>query len=275
MRIIREPKVVTLAYTRLVQELELDEFTGNFDFLACDQDGWPTVSHGDAVPEVAGRVCYHSFAKPRPGGNAAYLKNILSEGHGSVLEHSSATFLITGVSRSLTHELIRHRAGTGFSELSQRYYEPDNDSIGFVLPPLALSNRDLQVELEASYRAAFDRYRTVYSYAAAEAAKFASQIAGETPGHKTSTLIRKRAREAARAVLPNATETHIVMTGNLRAWRNVIEQRGSVHADLEIRRLAVHLAASLKELAPNAFQDVEIEQMTDHQMGVIADYRKV
>ena len=275
MRIIREPKVVTLAETKLNEGLDLDEFTDNFDFLGRDEIGWPTVSNGDAVPEVAGRVCYHSFAKPRPGGNAAYLNNILSEGHGSVLEHSSVTFLITGVSRSLTHELIRHRAGTGFSELSQRYYEPNDDNIGFVLPPLAIGNRDLETELEASYRAAFDRYKTVYEYAASEARKFAPQDADDSSKRKSITLIRKRAREAARAVLPNAIETHIVMTGNLRAWRNVIEQRGSIHADLEIRRLAVELARTLKVVAPSAFQDVEVAMLSDDRAGVFVKYRKV
>src|SRR5712692_10422628 len=64
-----------------------------------------------------------SFAKPRPGGNATYLSHILEVGHGSVLEHGVWNFIFTGVSRSLTHELIRHRAGWGYSQLSQRYVD--------------------------------------------------------------------------------------------------------------------------------------------------------
>jgi len=64
--------------------------------------------------EVGGRVCYMSFAKPRPGGNAAYLKHIKEVGHGSVTEHAVWTLVITGVSRSLSHELVRHRAGWSY-----------------------------------------------------------------------------------------------------------------------------------------------------------------
>ena len=73
--------------------------------------------------KTAGRVCYMSFAKPRPGGNHAYLNHILEVGHGSVLEHAVWCLVITGVSRSLTHELVRHRAGFSYSQLSQRYVD--------------------------------------------------------------------------------------------------------------------------------------------------------
>ena len=86
---------------------------------------WQTDTEvaGEHLAEVAGRVCYMSFAKPRPGGNQAYLDHILEVGHGSVLEHAVWNFVFTGVSRSLTHELIRHRAGFGYSQLSQRYVD--------------------------------------------------------------------------------------------------------------------------------------------------------
>src|SRR5205085_4420758 len=77
----------------------------------------------EVLCETAGRICYLSFAKPRPGGNAAYLHNIKESGHGSVLEHAVWNLLVTGISRSLTHELIRHRAGFGYSQLSQRYVD--------------------------------------------------------------------------------------------------------------------------------------------------------
>src|SRR6266542_3961951 len=69
---------------------------------------------GEHLVETAGRICYMSFAKPRPGGNQAYIGHILEVGHGSVLEHAVWNLLFTGISRSLTHELIRHRAGMGY-----------------------------------------------------------------------------------------------------------------------------------------------------------------
>src|SRR5207245_10131733 len=86
---------------------------------------WQTDSEvaGEVLCETAGRLCYLSYARPRPGGNAVYLSHIKESGHGSVLEHAVWNFLITGVSRSLSHELVRHRAGFGYSMLSQRYVD--------------------------------------------------------------------------------------------------------------------------------------------------------
>jgi thymidylate synthase (FAD) len=91
----------------------------------------------------------------------------------------------------------------------------------------------------------------------------------------TDTLSRKRIREAARSVLPNCTETHIAFTGNLRAWRNILEQRGNIHADLEIRRLAVALLPGLAEYAPNVFQDMEVFTDEDSHESIRLKWKKV
>lgn len=90
----------------------------------------------DILPEFAGRVCYMSFDKGRP--SKEYLEHILQVGHGSVLEHSNISLLFTGVSRSLTHELVRHRAGFAYSQLSQRFVNEEN--VGFVIPPLMIGD---------------------------------------------------------------------------------------------------------------------------------------
>src|SRR6202790_2992969 len=118
MRVLREPTVYVVGRQQ-VGAAELDRF------LADHGVSWQTDTEvaGEHLVEVAGRVCYMSFAKPRPGGNQAYIGHILEVGHGSVLEHAVWNFLFTGVSRSLTHELIRHRAGFGYSQLSQRYVD--------------------------------------------------------------------------------------------------------------------------------------------------------
>lgn len=217
-----------------------------------EPEDWDSVQ---SIPEIAGRVCYQSFSKPRPGGNRAYMERILSEGHGSVLEHASIGFIIHGVSRSLTHELIRHRAGTAVSELSQRFV--DASDIGFVVPPRYIG-RELTVKTWAkAMQESLDFYRLLcYEQA-------------------TDTLSRKRIREAARSVLPNCTETHIAFTANLRAWRNILEQRGNIHADLEIRRLAVALLPRLVEYAPNVFQDFEAFVDEDGRESVRNRWRKV
>lgn len=115
---IVQPKVHLLARQQ-VDEAGLDRF------LAEQGVTWETDTDvaAEVLSEVAGRVCYLSFAKPRPGGNAAYLGHIKEVGHGSVLEHAVWSFLVTGVSRSFSHELVRHRAGFAYSQLSQRYVD--------------------------------------------------------------------------------------------------------------------------------------------------------
>lgn len=250
MRLIFKPTIISAWSTK--PHLDNDDFCEYIGRERADDARY--TSHGDFVPEVAGRLCYQSFAKPRPGGNAAYLERILSEGHGSVLEHATIGFIIHGVSRSLTHELIRHKAGTAVSELSQRFV--DASDLGFVVPPKYIG--DIPPVFEDVCKESLRRYDLL-----------ASDVHGST------TLERKRIREAARSVLPNCVETHIAFTANLRAWRNIIEQRGNIHADLEIRRLAVALLPRLKEYAPNVFQDFEIVTDEDGRESVVNKWRKV
>lgn len=222
------------------------------DFIPPPDVPWsPDADGGQALVEFAGRACYQSWSKPNPrtATNATYLRHIIDVGHFSVLEHASATFYITGVSRSATHELIRHRHFS-FSQLSQRYVpEPDSR---VVVPPGMEDDPELQEILTA----AADASHAVYTELLARLeAKFADQ-----PG---ALLRRKQARQAARAVLPNATETHIVVTGNYRAWRHFIAVRASEHADVEIRRLAVECLRQLVALAPAAFGDFQISALAD------------
>lgn len=191
----------------------------------------------DILHEFAGRACYQSFHKPNPAtaANKDYLANTNSQGHFSILEHGSVTFYIEGVSRSLTHELIRHRH-LSYSELSQRYVNVEEASI--VLPPALEGSGAEESLVETTLREA----RTTYG----EIVRFL-----EGKGLK-----RKRAREAARAVMPNMTETKIVVTGNIRAWRDVLTKRYHVAADAEIQRFATEVLKHLRELAPNSVADL-------------------
>src|SRR4029079_4226399 len=165
----------------------------------------------DELAEFAGRLCYQSWARPNPetATNPGYLANILKQKHSSVLEHATATFLIQGVSRSLTHELVRHRH-LSYSQLSQRYVASKN--MGVVIPP-AIYNLPAG-EFEQARDAIIDLFnRALLDY---------DLLVVTLEEHGFN---RKQAREAARAVLPNATETEIVVTGNMRAWRDVIDKR--------------------------------------------------
>ena len=192
----------------------------------------PSANHSnaEALVEFAGRNCYQSFENKSGKTNKEYIENILAHGHGSVLEHSSATFFLEGVSRSLTHELIRHRH-LSFSELSQRFVKMDEAAT--VVPPAL---RDAGVE-DLGFGPIKERYGALRDFL---------QSRGKT---------RKEACEAARCVLPNAMETRIVVTGNFRAWRYFIEARATEHADAEIRELAFEICRQLQERFPNVFGD--------------------
>lgn len=212
-----------------------DAFHGATGFLA---DG----ESGSDLAEAAGRLCYLAWGRKRPetATNFGYLRNIIKQRHFSVLEHGTATFLIQGVSRSLTHELVRHRHFS-FSEVSQRYV--DAEEVSNVLAPAIRNEYGRSLDMDGIVYNLFTSARQGY-------AMIVEKL--ESWGHG-----RKQAREAARSVLPNMTETKIVVTGNYRAWRHFINIRGSEHADAEIRALAVEVASWLVNHAPNAFQDVE------------------
>src|SRR5256714_7808941 len=136
IRVIREPQVYVVD-RQAVDDSELDRF------LADHGVAWQTDTEvaAEMLCETAGRVCYMSFARPRPGGNSIYLGHIKEVGHGSVLEHAVWNFLFTGVSRSLTHELVRHRSGFGYSQLSQRYV--DESVAEYVEPDIIAADPEL------------------------------------------------------------------------------------------------------------------------------------
>jgi len=248
MQIIRTPRVTVVARQ---------------EFIYPDHIRWESDSEvaGEVVAEFAGRLCYLSFGEdaglegghrsiPGRTTNESYLANILKVKHGSVLEHAVWTLLLEGVSRSLTHELVRHRAGFGFSQLSQRYV--DESDIGFVLPPEIEEESPAYGIWTRACAASLDAYRDLLG-------AMSERVGDDGP----ATMRKKRARQAARAVLPNCAETKIVVTGNARAWRHFVEMRGSGAADVEIRRLAAAVLGALREEAPNIFGDMHAVPQAD------------
>jgi thymidylate synthase (FAD) len=257
IRIIREPAVYVLG-RQTVDDAELDRF------LADHGVSWQTDTEiaAEELCETAGRVCYMSFAKPRPGGNATYLGHIKESGHGSVLEHAVWNLLITGVSRTLTHELIRHRSGFGYSQLSQRYV--DESVAEYVEPDIIAADP----ELHALYLEAVGHAHAAY-------VRLAALLAERLKDEPDRTIRRKIARQAARSVLPNATETKIFVTANARALRHFMEQRGSRHAEPEIRKLANKLLDILQQESANLFADYERIPLPDGTVELTTPYRKV
>jgi len=256
---VTRPKVYLLGRQAVVGE-ELARFLADEE-LEFTTD---TRAGGEVLNEIAGRTCYMSFGKGRKS-NQEYLENILASKHGSVLEHAVWNLLITGVSRALTHELVRHRAGFGYSQLSQRYV--DESDARYVVPPLYRDNP----ELRAQWQKTIDCVRQAYVELANKTTEYVQQQHPEMAPRDR----RKWARQAARSILPNACETKIFVTGNARAWRHFLELRGSPHADTEIRLLAVEVGRVLKQESPNIFHDVEIVDESDGMPAVRVQHSKV
>ena len=239
---------------------------GLSDFLEENNciDGIPRAMRqtgAEVLCETAGRLCYMSYGKGRKS-NREYLEHILSVGHGSVLEHANWNFIIENVSRSFTHELVRHRVGFSYSQLSQRYV--DESETEFIEP-----------DCIADSKAAHKIFSETVEYTKAAYAKLVKILAEKFKDEPDKTLRRKKARQAARAVLPNATETKIFVTANARALRNFFELRANEHADVEIRKVAVKMLKLMQREAPALFGDYELTPLQDGTEAVKTKWRKV
>ncbi len=243
----RAPEVY-LVGRQTIDDAEVNRFLTDHDVSHWSTD---TDEAGQKLSEIAGRMCYMSFAKPRPGGNAAYLKNIIDVGHGSVMEHAVYNFILTGVSRSFTHELIRHRAGFGYSQLSQRYV--DESACSFVEPEVIAQDP----QLHALFLKTVGECQKAYIELTG---KLAERIEAEHPD-LSKTDRRKMARQAARSVLPNATETKIFVTVNARALRHFFVLRANEHAEDEIRRVAIKMWEIVMGVSPHFFADFELREV--------------
>jgi thymidylate synthase (FAD) len=257
IKIIHEPTVYLLG-RQVVDSAEVDRFLHDHGVA------WQTDTEiaAERLTEIAGRVCYMSFARPRPGGNRNYLDHILQVGHGSVLEHAVWDFVFVGVSRSLTHELIRHRAGWGYSQLSQRYVD---ESVAEYVEPDCIAQ---DPQLHRLWLEAIEQSHRAYM-------KLAELLETSFKEEPDRTLRRKLARQAARSVLPNATETKIFVSANARSLRHFIELRASRHAEVEIRKLAVQVLRIMQREAPHIFSDYEVVPLADGTFEAVTPHRKV
>lgn len=207
------------------------------------------MNHGIAIAETAARLCYMSFKGGRTDIKK-FLNNLISSKHGSVFEHINYGFIITGISRSLSLEFVRHRHFS-YSQLSQRYV--DESDVAFVEPPdMWLVEGDAGKAMRDSFDASNNEALTTYR-------DLVLRLSALEPFRsiENNTDRRKAVRQAARSVLPNCTETKMFVTGNVRAWRHFLEMRGSALADSEIRRLAIMVWKVLAEETPMLFADVE------------------
>jgi thymidylate synthase (FAD) len=212
---------------------------------------WQTdADGGQALVEFAGRACYEAWDKPNPATatNRGYLQHVLQVGHLALLEHSTVTVYLTGLSRAVAAELVRHRH-LSFSQLSPRHL-PQRPAV--VEPAAVAGDPVLHERFLAAADTALDTY--------AELLEGLEDRFADAPN---APLRRKQARQAARTVLPGALETHLVVTGNYRAWRHFVGMRGSESADPEIRAVALACLRALQQVAGNVFDDFRISALAD------------
>ncbi len=247
----------------------LDGFAPELDFpqyLVDDTE----IDSGALICKTAGQLCYMSFSPKRTKNEdaARYFENIKQSGHGSVLEHANYTFLFYGISRSVTHELVRHRAGFGYSQVSQRYVS------GKVLRFVERPEYAQDAELHSAFENRIDH--AAADYAATTERLLAQQKSGDTLlSADARTDLRKKVQQAARSLLPNEAEAPIIVTGNARAWRHFIEMRASAHAEIEIRSLAFRTYLCLARVDPMLFGDYDIVPLADGTYAVHTEYPKV
>lgn len=318
MKIYDKPVVHLVASTQMHHE-DVDAFLeGHETHMPA---AWiAETMDGDQGPELAGRICYMAFGDKAGRKGAEYLKHILEVGHGSVLEHTNISIIVEGISRTCTHEWVRHRVGQGYSQLSQRYV--DSAEAALVIHPASKDDpsgevrqalvdsfekavvlyEQLTKKLADAYLAPETLFKIAVDHGVLELKEVGPsspfygsyRIAGEVasgevntakedewikilgkPEHagevnlgkhvkkKTRTARRKMARECAREVLPNSTETKMYVTGNMRAWRHFFGMRGNSNADRQIRRVAVAVFEKMQNYVPFCLQDITAEETAD------------
>lgn len=216
--------------------------------------GWTTDAGtpADLLTEFAGKSCYMSFdtalnknlTKTGTRNNHDYIQQgIIANSHGSVLEHSTVTFFITNVSRVVTHEIIRHRAGTAFSQTSGRYVR--TDEIDMYMPADIACN-PAAVE--------------VWKRAVGQMEENARELAEVTRISDKPFSLKKKLTSAFRRIIGNGQANHIVVTANHRAWRHMIEMRTDPHAEEEIRVVFADISRQLRERFRTIYADAIVTE---------------
>lgn len=247
-----EPKAFIIAETRMNMP-QLYEALAELGAPTWQTD---TLEDAEVLCEVAGRLCYQSFdldlnknlTKIREG-NKPYLGNVLDQGHGSVFEHPSVSVLFTNVSRVFTHEFVRHRAGWGFSQESLRFVRLDDLRAMMPQAFIDVDTRNANTALQDLFMEAF-RSDENFVRRANEIAQIDSMSFGA----------KKKFTSAVRRMVGQGMATHLLVSGNHRAWRHVFAMRATTHAEEEIQKVCFKLiAADFRHRYPSIYQDVDLD----------------
>ena len=215
---------------------ELNKFLDGRDWIAD-----ANATDAELLCEIYGRLCFDSFdahnnqniTRTRKG-NKEYLANIIKSGHHSVLEHSSVSFVFEGVSRVMTHELVRHRVGCAVSQESLRYVRLDPSRIQFV-------GDDETIDLHGAFYSIVQEYK---------------RLTDSLDWGSMNNYEKKEASSLLRRLLPQGIATTIGWSANFRALRHVINLRTSPAAEAEIREVFNEVKRIVVEKYPNVFGDL-------------------
>ncbi len=258
-----EPKVFLVAYTELDEEAVKAWLEHVGGLKALDH---MTGDDGEQLVELSGRNCYRSFdvglnpniSKVRTDSEK-YHANILKSGHGSVLEHATCSIAFEDISRVFTHELVRHRAGMAYSQVSLRYVRLDN--LDFWIPDIIGDNPEaLAVFEEVIEKCEWGQKELARIYGIEEMKNFHD---------------KKQLTSAFRRIAPIGLATGIVATFNLRSLRWIIQMRTSEGAETEIRKVFCDVYDLSKEKWPYLFQDFEKTPTDDGLFECRPNYNKV
>jgi thymidylate synthase (FAD) len=271
-RYLKDPGVVHMTETRFTDRAFFREFLEGFgqgfELYADDLDDAiesGAASDGELAMQVAGQICYLSFGEKRTPfeENADYVVKIMDAAHGSVMHHSGFGFIIYGADRAFTHELVRHGAGIGVSQVSQRYVGPE--TLRFVMP----FEDQQDPELCEKFEAHIDAARVAYSDRIEDLRRVMPRTATET-----NTEWRKRIQSSARSVLPNDAEAPLFWSANFRALTHVFSMRCSKHADVRIRRPMLEVLSVAQNVAPNVFGHFQRFRLPDGTWEAVSKYLK-
>lgn len=240
----------------LIAETKIDLDAVRAALTPLDAGHWLPTSEGtdaDYLIEFAGKSCYMSFDTSlnqnltKVGGRSTHdyiQQGIIANKHGSVLEHANVTFFLVNVSRVVTHEIIRHRAGAAYSQTSGRYVR--TDSVDMYMP-YDIACNPAAVE--------------VWKRAVAQMEENAAELSRVTRVDEKPFSLKKRITSAIRRLLGNGQANHIVVTANHRAWRHMIELRTDPSAEEEIRVVFADISRQLRERFPAIYADAQVSEV--------------
>lgn len=269
------PRCFLIAETALLSR-NIDKMLDHLNVPNWDTD---TNNSADRLAEMMGRLCYKSFSTElNPNltrireGNKEYIGNVIKQAHGSVFEHASTSWVFCDVSRIFTHELVRHRAGTAFSQESQRFVRLDDFSI--YIPDLTpaiqqlasqrLGDDDIKAKEEFVAHMS-ERFFDIVAHLVETSKSGLKELIGELglDEKRVTFHVKKQLTSALRRFVPGGVNTNIGFTANHRAMRYTIHQRTAPGAEIEIAEVFNDVAPEMKFRYPATYQDMIPEPWND------------